>query len=498
MKNVRLMSYKELYDKFQIYLDIKYLGYIITDEDVLKDFKEKFYSRDTSVSLADFLKKFLEENSNAIDNEAYVFYTLKSIKEKQLEFAFPKIVARCVSVLENSNLLHFEVNELSNWNDDEIQCVTAQDLIASEYSPKTLKKKSDSERIIENIDKVFPFEDCFTIHSTSEMEKYFGKNDDLNRYITKISFIDALDILKHMHLRDKRRLLEDCNAEELHQMFNEKITEIYDNVPMDVFIDRIPQYVRKYPEQFDLDMIFLIAAFRTNECLESVDLTEEQEKSFVLMLQALRDNIKNHSLKVSGLDGNDGTMIGRGLYSYKTLLKACSRITKNGKYVSSIKEMDIKDKVIENPSEIIQVDPEIIRILGFTMQDYKMIAQKEGALLYLVENKLIMVNELHKILNEVTISENDFAQLIRKDLISKAKITEYIEKEGHIGQTIFETLEEKETFTSEEKLKHFINGVIELDSLDSMTDEKKEKFLICFLQKNLCTYIKMRLKRQNI
>lgn len=498
MKNIRAMSYKELYKEFSIYLNKKYLEYIIKDRNVLAEFKMEFDLGNKAKSGASFLKSFLEKHSSFVDNEAYVFYTLKSIKEANLENVLGRIIAKCAEALKDSNYKHFEANELTNWNDDEIRCVTVQELIGSEYIPSTSKKKiekSDSSKRIAEVEKYLAFDNFFSIHSTAEMEKIFGRNDELSRNIIKIGLINALDYLEPISLKDKRKLLRESYRNELHERFMKNMEGLRNDVPMKIFIEAIPRYVKKYPDQFDLDKIFLIAAFRANGWLEKANLTDEAKQAFSIMLQVIRDIIKNQNAEVSGLDSDDGLGRNDNTYSYYSLLEACRRINKNGEYISINEELDTREKIIDNPSEIHKIDPEIIRMLKLTMEEYKILTQEEGTLQYLIKNKLIRIGELNKLLQEITISENDFAELVRQEFINKTKILEYIEKEGHIGQTIFETLEEKETLTSEEKLRYFINGVIELDSLDSMTDAKKREISDLLSPKELMNLYKDETKK---
>ena len=471
MKDICSMSYSELYREFKLILNLKYLNNIITDPEVLKEFYSQFKGiRESGLEEKDYMRIFFERHSKSIDKEAYVFYTLKTIQEGNVG-KFEEISKKCKEALKDSKFMHFEPYKFSKWNGDEIRCVTAQDLIGMQRKPNENEKMNRVKKLAEKID----FQSLFSINSTSEMNTIYGKNLDLNAYITKLGMIDALNEIAQLPIKEKIKILDDSNTQRLSELIEQYRGKIEDST-MEKFFLRIPEYVQKYPEQFDLDKILIIAAYRINYYLEKSKLTIEDNKEFAKALKIIRDNIDSRSVSVTGLTANDGSNQGKEKYSYKALVEACKRITEDGIYVSSVEEMIIRDDLESDPSVILEINPEIFKIIKFTTRDYiDMVDKKPGILGYLVENNLITNSELDRFLKRSNIAEEDFIDLMNKDLLTKTQMEAYIKKEGHVTENVFRILEEKKIFNVNEKLNYYINGIIELELLNSVPEKEKKE-----------------------
>ena len=110
MKNVRSMTYKELFENFKIILNMKYMPYIITNEKALDAFYRDYPRTSTNEEQSSFLKMFFEKYSKYIDNEAYVFFTLKTFREEMPTQQYQYVAQRCIDALKGSNYAFFDIN----------------------------------------------------------------------------------------------------------------------------------------------------------------------------------------------------------------------------------------------------------------------------------------------------------------------------------------------------------------------------------------------------
>jgi len=60
MKNIRFMNYTELFDEFYIILNMRYMGNIITNEAVEKEFYRTYPRGEENIIQSVFLKKFFK------------------------------------------------------------------------------------------------------------------------------------------------------------------------------------------------------------------------------------------------------------------------------------------------------------------------------------------------------------------------------------------------------------------------------------------------------
>ena len=77
-------------------------------------------------------------------------------------------------------------------------------------------------------------------------------------------------------MKDRIRLLDTDDGSELNALIEANKSKLAEN-DLKSFYKRMPEYLERYPEYFDLDRILLIAAFRANQHLEKTKLTVEEK-----------------------------------------------------------------------------------------------------------------------------------------------------------------------------------------------------------------------------
>jgi len=446
---------------------MKYMQYIITDSEALKSFYKNYPRNASNQEQSSFLGMFFQRNFKHINNEAYVFFTLKTLQEELPAGKYNHIRQRCIEALKGSNYSFFEIGSIDSKPGDEIRLIKASDL-TGEYRGKD---ESENARRIEELKKKIDLNKLFTVHSTDEMRKIYSYNDDLASYVTKLGIIEAISECMDLSMKNKMRLFSMESPEELYAII-ERNKEEFNKVPMEKFYFRIPEYLEKYPEYFDLDKLLLIAAFRTNEYLERAKLSDAERKEFSDLLVTLKDSIRYKSTKVDNLKCSGGGRE-KSSYTYKKLCKDCNRIADNGLYLSKVDEIMIRDDIEIRPDSIKNVDPAYLRIMDFTAQEINMFCENEGVLKFLFENGIISKYQLNKVLSSVNVPESDFCELVNGNFLDENLIRCYLSNNKIISENVFRILNDKGLFSSEDKLKYYLEGRIELAFLHEMNDAEK-------------------------
>ncbi len=471
MKNIRFMNYTELFDEFYIILNMRYMGNIITNEAVEKEFYRTYPRGEENIIQSVFLKKFFSKHFKDIDKEAYVFFTLKTLVEEIPSEIYPNIRRKCIDILRNSDYSYFDVNENAKLIGDEIRLIRASDLTGEKR--ETLD--SENKKRVEELKEKVELRSLFTIHSTNELKNIYGLDDDLNLLLNKLGMIEAISEIHPLTVKDRIRLLRMDGNAELNSLMDEYTSRLAgENV--EKFYRRFPEYLEKYPEYFDIDKILLIAAFRANQYLERARVTEKENEQLAAMLQLARDSIKTRSLKVRGLSNNDGSEQGKYDYSYKALLDACERITESGRYISTSIESLEKEDIQKDPQLMLEKDLGLVKIIHFNQEELNMISEYEGLFKFLVENDIVNSNQMNMILSLANVPEKDFCELIDSGKVDDTSISIYLKRNHIIGENLYTTLDSKGKMTLENKLEYYMDGRIELSFLEEMAEEERIEF----------------------
>lgn len=471
MKNIRFMNYTELFDEFRIILNMKYMSYILTNEATRKEFYRTYPRETENIVQSNFLRKFFSKNFKYIDKEAYVFFTLKTLQEEVGQGIYSEVRSKCIEALRDSEYGYFEVNRKAKLPGDEIRLITASDLIGQ----ATKTQETESKRRVRELKEKMDLKSLFTIHSTAEMKDFYGLDENLTTLLTKLGIIETVAEFQPLSMKDRIRLLDSNDGSELNALIEANKSKLVEN-DFKSFYKRLPEYLERYPEYFDLDKILLIAAFRANQYLEKARLTEEENKNFAEFLQIARDSIKTKSLKVRGLSNNDGSMEGKCEYSYRDLLEACKRITENGRYISTTVEKLAKEDVQHNPKVVCEMELDLLKMLRFTQEELNMLSEHEDVFKYLVENNIVNDNQMNRILSLANVPEKDFCDLINEGRIDDTAIDIYLKRNHIIGENLYNTLDLKGKMTLEDKLNYYMAGRIELSFLEEMGEEDRREF----------------------
>lgn len=470
MKNIHFANYKDLFDQYQIILNMKYMSNILTDERVRKEFYRTYPRGTENIIQSTFLRNFFSRNFKYIDKEAYIFFTLKTLLEEVPSEIYPNVKRRCIEVLRESTYSYFEVNENAQFPGDEIRLVTASDLIGTER-----ERNSENRQRVKELKQKIDLKSLFTIHSTAEMNSIYCLDDDLTALITKLGIVETVAEFQSLTIKDRIRLLSDEAAAELNKMVDDNREKLAHH-DLQSFYKRISEYFERYPEYFDIDKVLLIAAFRANQYLEKARLTEEENEKFASFLQVARDSIKAKSLKIRGLTNNDGSQEGRREYSYRELKEACNRITDSGKYISTTVEKLAKEDLEHKPQIIFEMDLELVKMIHFTQEELNMLSEYEGVFKFLVDNDIVKINDMNRILSLANVPEKDFCELIDEGKIDDIAIEVYLKRNHIIGKKLYTTLDSKGKMTLEDKLKYYMDGRIELSFLEEMGEEDRVEF----------------------
>lgn len=277
------------------------------------------------------------------------------------------------------------------------------------------------EKIKNNIDIDLLFDST----SISQMRQIFGKNPKLNRYISALGAIDVLSQVTSLSQKEKILLMDSENR--IRKLIVEHNDEIRQKVSPETLYRYISPYFQKYPEEFNIDAILLLAAYKAASSLEWDELTNEKREEKIKILLAAKENIKSFNSAVT-IHSNE----------------------KNEDFVFSYKSI---------------------------RQIYKdFIEEKEGFFIYLVENDLISKKDYNTALDSYNINQNDFAELINIERVNEEQTKKYLKKQNRIGETLFNSIDEKGILSEDEKLDYYLNGKIDVKTLNKMSDENKAKF----------------------
>ncbi len=471
MKNIQFMNYTELFDEFKIILNMKYMSYILTNEAARKEFYRTYPRGTENIIQSNFLKQFFNKHFKDIDKEAYVFFTLKTLLEEVEPGVYSGVKEKCIIALRDSEYGYFDVDRRAKLPGSEIRLITASDLTGQ----VTKKQETESKRRVRELKEKMDLKSLFTIHSTAEMKEIYGLNENLVTLLTKLGIVETVAEFHQLSMKDRIRLLDTDDGSELNALIEANKSKLAEN-DLKSFYKRMPEYLERYPEYFDLDRILLIAAFRANQHLEKTKLTVEENEELTKFLQIARDVIRIKSLKIRGLSNNDGSMQGKCEYSYRDLTEACKRIAENGRYISTTLESMAKEDIVHDPHTICEMELELLKMLKFTQEELNMVSEYEDVFKYLVENDIVTENQMNRILSLANVPEKDFCELINEGKIDDASIEIYLKRNHIIGKNLYNTLDSKEKMTLEDKLNYYLDGRIELSFLEKMGEDDRREF----------------------
>lgn len=478
MKEIKSMNFSELYKEFGLNLDMKNFDEILANPELISVFYQELreYRAKNPGREKNFIIGFLNQNSRYINQEAYVFFILKTLLAGSSVInssQYLGVIEKCKKALLNSNFVHYEIDYSSTEPGNEIKRVTAREL-ATGRPPKERRNKNKIR--IEKIEEEIELADLFTFASSEDMLKHFGKNKILSDYIFKLGMINTLGTVVDIPYQKRLELLEDDNTE-LHTIFEENMSKVKQTNLQATLFNSIPIYLKKFPEEFDLDLILLIAAYRANYYLENVKLTPEQAKKYVRVLQVAKKHIESRSIGINDFPC-EVNREQRDTYEYKDIINACSRITAQGEYLTTRDEEIMRCTALSIPGSITQMNPEDVRVIRFGIGEYvQMIATQEGTLAYLAHNNLISNKDLNVVLETVSIKQSDFAALLEESLVNSEQFEQYMQRQDSIDPRLFSIINNKKMVTIEEVLKLYIQGKIDITSLTDMPDEDKSELM---------------------
>ena len=295
--------------------------------------------------------------------------------------------------------------------------------------------------------------------------------------LIRMSLINALDSLTPLTDQEKRSYLSDSKYQELFSRIEAQREDYYTKVDMKKFYEKFPEYLRKYPECFDIDKVFLITASRVNEYLETEALDDEQRSNLTKVLVILRDSIDAHNLKLTGLKGINPVEGDVKSYSYRELVDACKRITKNGEYISLNREKELKENLLDDPSKLAMVDPEIIRVMKFSNEEYSRLFDGDENIYYLISNDLISKTKINDFIKDKAFVEsNEFVSLVENGYISEQQARKAIADDVRISSDLLFALKNGNLIGNDDIMAYYLKGNIGVDTLNSMPEEKKKEF----------------------
>lgn len=457
------MNFFELYQNYKLILNLQYIDCIVNDEEALNEFYANFFKSNGE----EYVVSFLNEHIESVNKEAYIFYTLKTICEHSEAFKFHDVADKCKKALLNSEYTHYEVDKNSKEPEIVLNRVTAQELVSGKNTVNDVKAR----RRIELLEKDIDLEKLFDGASISEMAECYGKNFILNRYITSLGLVDLLSTVETLSKKQKINLLK--NVKKIRQEIDNHIDELREKNDIEILYKYIPIYLKKYPNEFDLDEILLFASAKAISNLEYRELTEDEKENYVKILQVAEKHIKSSSAIVKLIDVEGKS---EAKYSYRDLQTSSKRITKSGEYFSVKEENRIRDKMSLDINAIREVKPDFVRIMKFSVDEYKeLIENSDGILTYLVQNDLISENDYKIILNSVNINTKDFVEIIKLGKVNESQLKNYLGKQNYIDEELFKVLSEREMLTSKQKLDYYFEGKIDIKNLIQMsTGDKNE------------------------
>lgn len=479
MKN-KPSRFDDFFNKYGFILDLKYFYKILDDPEKLKDFLNQITifrkeGLQSEVAESQYVKNVLGKYFNDIDQEAYIFYTLKTIKEHNMELKYSKVFQRCIDYLKDSKYTHYEAGKTDDGKDVEIKRITARSLIGREENIDETKLKERWDRITEKVDPL----SFFSLDSNTEIEKFYCKDPDLASYIVKLSFVNMINKFQEMSMDEKLDYLGGNAQEKLEQMTRGLFDKIDLNSEKEIsgFYSSIPEYIGRYPKEFDIDRLMLIAAFRVNDHLENTEMSREKNMEYASFLKICKEEIRKNTTPVVGI--RDASRKRTTIpYSYKSLLKACERISPNGYYLSEAEMEKIAEEIFKNPSDsenLLMKDPDKLVPMKLTDEELEYLLEGEGAIGFLAGNQLLPKRILIKAIDNGKIAQKDFRDLLNKNLLTENEVKKYISKLDVVEEETFELLNDKELINAEDKLGLFLADKVSYELIDGLQEEEKKE-----------------------
>ena len=466
-------SFDDMFEKYRLILNLKYLDRIFTNPAIHREFYKKIQqNRLSGISDETFVKDFFRAYSQYIDREAYIFYTLKTIKEELDENSYKEIAENCRKALKKSDFEHYEVKKSANGKDVEIVRVTARELLGrpkKENEDQRLEKWNEAKKHISPIS-------FFSYASNTELSQYCN-NPALATLITRMNFINLVNKFYSLSADEKIAFLEGNNIERFEKLTRECAGKLdINSEEITYFYRAIPEYMERYPSAFDFDKAFLISAFKANEFLEGANLSEEENKKYAELFKQSMAAIRRRGTKaedlVSFIDPS-----GKRDISYRELEPLLRNITPSGYYVSDAEKQDILDKIFAEEGRLLalmEIEPEKLRILGIKDDEYEELLTEDGILAFITLTNLCSKNLIMKKYKNMEIPEVDLEILVKANYFKPEEVLAYCAQKDFIGQNLFNLLNEKGILDAQSKIDFFIKGKIDFDMVERLPNEARD------------------------
>lgn len=468
------ISFEELFDKYRLILNLKYLDRIFTDDNVHRDFYTKIQAaRLQGVKDETFVKNYFMTHVDSIDREAYIFYTYKTIVEELGPSMYPEVAENCKRALKNSHFVHFEPRITADGNDVEIVKITAKTLLGED---EEINVANYLDRWNKATERVTPIS-FFSYASNTELSQ-FCSSPSLVGFLTRLNFVRVIEKFYDLTPEEKIKFLDGADNLRLEKLVRECADKLDINSDdITCFYKEIPNYVERFPEFFDTDKIFLIAAFKASEFLEGADLSGEENEKYTALFRESLQAIKRRGTKVQDIVSFIDPS-GKRDVSYKELEPLLKNITPSGHYVSQIEKDQVISRITAESGRLVALmeeDPEILKTIGLTDAEYEEILTENGMLAFLTLTDLTSRNLVMKKYRNMEISEFDFEILTKSDYFKREEVLAYCSKMETIGPDLFQVLHEKGHLDASGKIDFFIQGKYDYELLDRLPDEEKNK-----------------------
>ena len=469
-------SFKEMFEKYGLVLNSKYLKHIFTSDDVSREFYERIKNvKARGESEVNFVRDYLYGHSQYIDWDAYVFFTYKTLKDEIGLLRFPKIVENCRKTLKNSNYAYYEPRISEDGKNVEIVRTTARELIGMKHEQDPEERLFAWREATQNIDPISFFSDS----SNAEITQYCH-NPDLTKLTVRLNCIRVVELYHLLSIQEKLEFMYGKDFDRLDSLTRDATKKIRSNSQeITNFYHAIPEYLEKYPEEFDLDKIFLISAYRASEYLEKANLPQEENENYTAFFKKCIESIKKRSTKVDGIYSLSDSQNNRTV-TYKELEPLLKRITSKGYYVSLQEERAIMDKIFgaEGRQRLVALkeeDHEKLKVLNLTDDQYEGLLTEPGILAFITLTDLSSKRLINKKYKNMEIPQLDLEILVNADYFTKQEVLDYCAKLDTIEPDLFVTLNEKKIIDAETKINYYVDGKIDYTYLERLTDEEQNE-----------------------
>ena len=484
-------SFDDMFKKYRLILNLKYLDRIFTDPAVHQDFYNKIKkNRISGISEETFVKEYFRTHSQYIDREAYIFYTLKTIQEELGELSYIEIAENCKKALKNSIFEHYEVRKTRDGKNVEIARVTAKDLLGESQkddNAQRLEKWNEAKKYITPIS-------FFSYTSNTELAQYCN-NPTLATLITRMNFINVVDRFYKLSVAEKINFLEGNDIERLEKLTRECADKLdFNSEEITCFYKAIPEYMERYPNAFDFDKAFLIAAFKANEFLEGTNLSKDENEKYTELFKRSMAAIKRRGTKVENIVSFVQPS-GKSNISYKELETLLNNITPSGYYVSKAEKRDILDRIFVKEGRLVALmeeDPEKLRVLDIKDNEYEELLTEEGILAFITLTNLCSNDLIQKKYKNMEIPEFDLEILVKANFFKPEEVLDYCAKKESIGPDLFNVLNEKGLLNAQTKIDFFIAGKFDFEMLERLSNEEKNEIREKIEPERLITLFKSR------